>query len=223
MTLVHLVSLPHQAYSRRTFQAGFSLLELMIVLIVLALVAGMVVVGVQAQEKRTIHAFVTNTQKTVSMMRLYSAERGAPVALVLDNKNNTLMIWRVMLDTSNASLPAYTSKKNRMELSTAIGASSTPNVAWQPLGQAWAIPKGVRLEVQLPAHLPSHELLAKQGVRPWVEYLDSSTNQVLLMWYGAAYAKPAKVIVWYDDVVMGEWQVAIDGRAVGGGHESAQQ
>lgn len=197
-------------------QAGFTLVEIVVVVVILSIFAGMMSLSVGSSESRKNRAFYEHLTDSLSYVRLLSAERMQPMGLSLQaNKQGqaapvivTLSNPYVTYQTSAAPAGGDSTPKNAMELSAdLIGMSGTaseqqPTPSWEiePEVSLPELPAGVSLRVQ---SLESNNLSnAAQGqtLQPW--FADQSVPQVL--WFGTGQATPVTIEVLHNSRLVGE-------------------
>lgn len=148
----------------RIGQAGFTLVEIVVVVVILSIFAGMMSLSVGSSESRKNRAFYEHLTDSLSYVRLLSAERMAPMGLSLQSDKQGQMT-PVIVTLSNPYIAYQTqdstssrgdsTPKNAMELSadlTNISAATdkVPTPSWEiePEVSLPALPMGVSLSVQ---------------------------------------------------------------------------
>ncbi len=195
-------------------QAGFTLVEITVVVVIIAIFAGMISLSVGSSESRKNRAFYEHLTDSLSYVRLLSAERMQPMGLRLqpDQKGQ---ITPVIVALSNpysryqtSSTPtAGNNGKNAMELSADISSSSnqsTPTPSWdlEPQVTLPELPVGVSLNIQSLETAGSNDMgtAADRVLQPW--FTAQSVPQVL--WFGTGQATPVTIEVLHNSRLVGE-------------------
>lgn len=198
-------------------QAGFTLVEIVVVVVILSIFAGMMSLSVGSSESRKNRAFYEHLTDSLSYVRLLSAERMQPMGLSLQADKQGQVV-PVIVTLSNAYIayqtPERTSNsmdsrpKNAMELSTNLtglsGATGeqqpTPSWEAEPEVSLPELPAGVSLRVQ---SLESNNVAntgQNQTLQPWF------TNQTVpqILWFGTGQATPVTIEVIHNSRLVGE-------------------
>ncbi len=198
-------------------QAGFTLVEIIVVVVILSIFAGMMSLSVGSSESRKNRAFYEHLTDSLSYVRLLSAERMQPMGLSLQaNKQGQVTPVIVTLsnpyvayqtDTSTSSSRDST-PKNSMELSADLSSMSSavrdksPTPSWEVESEVTLpeLPAGVSLSVQsLDAGSVSNGTQT-QRLQPW--FTDQTVPQVL--WFGTGQAAPVTIEVRHNSRLVGE-------------------
>ena len=202
-------------------QTGFTLVEIIVVVVILSIFAGMISLSVGSSESRKNLAFYEHLTDSLSYVRLLSAERMQPMGLSLQANNQGQVAPTIVtlsnpyiayqnVDSANSSNTASatdSSPKNAMELS-AMSASpkdSKPTPSWQlePEITLPEMPAGVSLAIQ---SLEASNMSALNGNRqqqtlqPW--FTEQTVPQVL--WFGTGQATPVTIEVRHQSRLVGE-------------------
>ena len=200
-------------------QTGFTLVEIVVVVVILSIFAGMMSLSVGSSESRKNRAFYEHLTDSLSYVRLLSAERMQPMGLSLQaNKQGqvTPIIVRlsnpyVSYQTPVAPSNATDSKpKNSMELSADLSGLSNntekpPIPSWElePEVTLPELPVGVSLNIQ---SLEGTQVVGNNGaekmpvLQPW--FSGQTVPQVL--WFGTGQATPVTIEVRHDSRLVGE-------------------
>lgn len=169
-----LTGLPHQ-HAR-----GFTLVELLVVLVILALFAGMMTLSVSGSDNRKNLAFYEHLQSNLRYVRLLSSERMQPYGVaikladhqgVIGSATNQLVV--VKLPPVAPSAVSQPSPSPRWQLEDSIAPLDIPNgvdVTIQPLDATNVAPQ------QLPAWLVGNQAPP-------------------VVWFGTGEATPVQIIV----------------------------
>ena len=192
-------------------QAGFTLVEIVVVVVILSIFAGMMSLSVGSSESRKNRAFYEHLTDSLSYVRLLSAERMQPMGLSLQADKQgqvapmivTLSNPYIAYQTASASNTIGERPKNAMELSAdlaggAEGQPPTPSWEVEPEVSLPPLPAGVSIRVQtLDAGTASN---AAQTLQPWF------TNQTVpqIVWFGTGQATPVTIEVLHDARLVGE-------------------
>ena len=210
----HLSSL--SSINSRT-QAGFTLVEIVVVVVILSIFAGIMSLSVGSSESRKNRAFYEHLTDSLSYVRLLSAERMQPMGLrmqadkqgqvepVIVTLSNPYVAYQTteMMSDSTDSQP-----KNAMELSAKVAGLSGSTDEQKPM-PSWKVESGVSLP-ELPTgvsirvqNLDSNGLQSTgrtQTLQPW--FSDQNVPQVL--WFGTGQATPVTIEVLHDSRLVGE-------------------
>ena len=198
-------------------QAGFTLVEIVVVVVILSIFAGMMSLSVGSSESRKNRAFYEHLTDSLSYVRLLSAERMQPMGLSLQ-ANKQGQVTPVIVTLSNPYIAYQTAAstsssrdstpKNSMELSTDLSSMSggienkLPTPSWEVESEVTLpeLPTGVSLSVQsLDANNVSNRGQA-QTIQPW--FTDQTVPQVL--WFGTGQAAPVTIEVRHNSRLVGE-------------------
>ena len=198
-------------------QAGFTLVEIVVVVVILSIFAGMMSLSVGSSESRKNRAFYEHLTDSLSYVRLLSAERMQPMGLSLQ-ANKQGQVTPVIVTLSNPYIAYQTAAstsssrestpKNSMELSTDLSSMSggienkLPTPSWEVESEVTLpeLPTGVSLSVQsLDASNVSNRGQT-QTIQPW--FTDQTVPQVL--WFGTGQAAPVTIEVRHNSRLVGE-------------------
>lgn len=212
----HYVSTTHLLNISRS-QAGFTLVEIVVVVVILSIFAGMISLSVGSSESRKNRAFYEHLTDSLSYVRLLSAERMQPMGLslqadkqgqvapVIVTLSNPYIAYQIPERTSNSmdSRP-----KNAMELSTDLtglsGATGeqqpTPSWEVEPEVSLPELPADVSLRVQSLESGNVANAGQNQTLQPWF------TNQTVpqILWFGTGQATPVTIEVIHNSRLVGE-------------------
>lgn len=159
---------------------GFTLVELLVVLVILALFAGMMTLSVSGSDNRKNLAFYEHLQSNLRYVRLLSSERMQPYGVaikladhqgVIDSATNQLMVVKLpLIAPSGVGQP---SPSPRWQLEDSMAPLDIPNgvdVTIQPLDATNVAPQ------QLPAWLVGNQAPP-------------------VVWFGTGEATPVQIIV----------------------------
>ena len=196
-------------------QSGFTLVEIVVVVVILSIFAGMMSLSVGSSESRKNRAFYEHLTDSLSYVRLLSAERMQPMGLSLQaNKqgqvapvivtlSNPYVAYQTVTPTTRDSKP-----KNAMELSADLSSMSgaindkSPTPSWEiePEITLPELPAGVSLSVQSLDAGNLSNARQTQTLQPW--FTDQSVPQVL--WFGTGQAAPVTIEVRHNSRLVGE-------------------
>lgn len=202
-------------------QVGFTLIEILVVIVILSIFAGMMSLSVGSSDSRKNRAFYEHFTDSLSYVRLLSAERMQPMGLslqadkqgqvspVIVTLSNPYSRYQTPITPNNGNNLA----KNSMELSADISGLATateqPTPSWQlePEVSLPALPVGVSLTIQsLDTSGVSNSISGVNGLvetrtlQPW--FSGQEVPQVL--WFGTGQATPVTIEVRYDSRLVGE-------------------
>ncbi len=195
-------------------QAGFTLVEIIVVVVILSIFAGMISLSVGSSDARKNRAFYEHLTDSLSYVRLLSAERMQPMGLSLQT-NRQGEVTPVIVTLSNPYISYQTqaltsngdnTPKNAMELSADLSTmsadkESSPTPSWEPEPEVSLpeLPTGVSLSIQSLAADNSSSQQA-QNLQPW--FTNQAVPQVL--WFGTGQASPVTIEVRYDSRLVGD-------------------
>ena len=200
-------------------QSGFTLVEIVVVVVILSIFAGMMSLSVGSSESRKNRAFYEHLTDSLSYVRLLSAERMQPMGLSLQaNKQGQVTPIIVTLSNPYTSyqMPVAPSNaidstpKNSMELSADL--SGLSNNTEKPPLPSWEVDSEVMLpELPIGVSLNIQSLEGTQVVgsnraekmpvlQPW--FSGQTVPQVL--WFGTGQATPVTIEVRHNSRLVGE-------------------
>ncbi|WP_350560839.1 prepilin-type N-terminal cleavage/methylation domain-containing protein [Psychrobacter sp. CAL346-MNA-CIBAN-0220] len=197
-------------------QAGFTLVEIVVVVVIISIFAGMISLSVGSSNSRKNRAFYEHFTDSLSYVRLLSAERLQPMGLSLqaDKQGQVTPVIVTLsnpyINYQNTAISNNTdsSPKNSMELSTNLLAANTdklptPSWALEPEVTLPALPAGVSISIQsLDASNMTgiNSSVEPRALQPWF------TGQTVpqLLWFGTGQATPATIEVRYQSRLVGE-------------------
>ena len=197
-------------------QSGFSLVEIVVVVVILSIFAGMISLSVGSSESRKNRAFYEHLTDSLSYVRLLAAERMQPMGLSLQaDKQGQITPVIVSLSTPYRAYqtPALTANtgdsmpKNAMELSADLSGMSGA-VDHQAALPSWVLesevslpdmPTGVSLSIEsLETGLSPNQ--QAQTLQPW--FRTQTVPQAL--WFGNGQATPVTIAVRHHSRLVGE-------------------
>ena len=198
-------------------QTGFTLVEIVVVVVILSIFAGIMSLSVGSSESRKNRAFYEHLTDSLSYVRLLSAERMQPMGLSLQ-ANKQGQVTPVIVTLSNPYIAYQTdtsissssdsTPKNSMELSADLSSMSAsiedklPTPSWELESEVTLpeLPAGVSLAIQsLDAGNMSNRGQI-QALQPW--FTDQTVPQVL--WFGTGQAAPVTIEVRHNSRLVGE-------------------
>ena len=217
--------IPNQYYQNRYAQHAFTLVEMMVVVVILSIFAGMMTLSVGSSEARKNRAFYEHLQDSLSYLRLVSAERMQPLGVVINaDASGQARLQAVALTNAYAPFEQTQtvgmdgdSPKNNMELS-AMSSNSTntpPTPTWQPVDiDLPEIPPNVTIRMSsLDAGVSS-----SQPVNAW--FVEANVPEVV--WFGTGEASPVQLEVLHNNRPVGDAIVITpDGRVKTNGERLA--
>ncbi len=187
------------------FQQGFTLIEIMVVVLILSLFALMVSVSIGTTSTRKNRAFYEHLIDSMSYIRLLSAEKMHPIGLrLVTEKTGETSLQAVQLENAyshyQTHLNSENSTKNAMELSAYIGKNDNEKQA----KASWQIVEDVRLPTppkELAIEIISlEEQQDKQNLQPW--FVGQEVPN--LLWYGTGQATASKIEISYQGRLVGD-------------------
>lgn len=211
----------HNAVGNSPAQAGFTLIEMMVVVVILSIFAGMMTVSVGSTESRKNRAFYEHLIDSLSYVRLVSAERMQPMGLVLQPDNSgQVQPTIVALSNPYAHFEATAASNNAAKNSMELLAMSLDTQ--QPTMPSWVVEDSVTLP-QLPpdvsievtamdmpvsvstqsANFSLNNSNASQQtpqLQPW--FVGTDVPQAL--WFGTGEAAPVRIEVRHKKRLVGD-------------------
>ena len=205
-------------------ESGFTLVEIVVVVVIISIFAGMISLSVGSSESRKNHAFYEHLTDSLNYVRLLSAERMQPMGLSLQADKQgqvTPIIMTLSNPYAHYQTPIQTDDnkdsvpKNAMELSTDISglselsgtaAAQIPTPSWEREMDVTLpeLPAGVSLTIQsLEASIGSNGMNSASDVQvlqPW--FTGQAVPQVL--WFGTGQAAPVTIEVRHQSRLVGE-------------------
>jgi prepilin-type N-terminal cleavage/methylation domain-containing protein len=201
-------------------QAGFTLVEVVVVVVIISIFAGMISLSVGSSDSRKNRAFYEHLTDSLSYVRLLSAERMQPMGLSLQaDKQGQVTPVIVTLSnpyshyqTAATATRTDSTPKNAMELSADLSTGlSNSNVTELPI-PSWELepevtlpelPTGVSLSIQsLEAGNTTglNSSVESRALQPW--FANQTVPQVL--WFGTGQAAPVTIEVRHQSRLVGE-------------------
>ena len=202
-------------------QSGFTLVEILVVVVILSIFAGMMSLSVSSSDSRKNRAFYEHLTDSLDYVRLLSAERMQPMGLslqadkqgqispVIVTLSNPYIRYQTPVNPNNTGSRA----KNSMELSADISGLSgsdkdqvTPSWVLEPEVRLPSLPVGVSLSIQSLEDSRSNSISGITGLadtpvlQPW--FTGQTVPQIL--WFGTGQATPVTIEVRYDSRLVGE-------------------
>ncbi|WP_420230382.1 prepilin-type N-terminal cleavage/methylation domain-containing protein [Psychrobacter sp. ER1] len=198
-------------------QAGFTLVEIVVVVVILSIFAGIMSLSVGSSESRKNRAFYEHLTDSLSYVRLLSAERMQPMGLRMQADKQG-QVEPVIVTLSNPYVAYQTTEmmsdsadsqpKNAMELSAEVAGLSGSTDEQKPT-PSWEVesdinlpelPTGVSIRVQSLDSSGLQSTGRTQTLQPW--FSDQNVPQVL--WFGTGQATPVTIEVLHDSRLVGE-------------------
>lgn len=207
----------------RALQVGFTLVEMMVVIVILSVFAGMMSLSLGSSDTQKNRAFYEHLIDSLSYVRLLSAERTQPMGLSLRaDKQGQITPVIVMLSNpysayQNSAYQTPTANtdnqdstpKNAMELSvdiTGLASGQTPPLqtpSWELVTDIALpeMPTGVSVSIQsLDGDISAINATQTRTLQPW--FTNNDVPQVL--WLGTGQATPVTIEVRYDSRLVGD-------------------
>ncbi len=219
--IVLCVNVPHANVSRvinHRLEKGFTLIEIMVVVVILSVFAGMVSLSVGSSEVRKNRGFYEHFIDSMSYIRLLSAEQMTPMGIrLVTDKSGQITAELVRLDNAYISYQTnpnlrdgINSGKNAMELSASIRDTDSEQTQKQPTWTQVADislptpPTDVNINI-IPLQTNS---TGTQALQPWFVGQEVPS----LLWFGTGQASPANIEITYHDRLVGEViHLSVDG------------
>ncbi|MGO3045785.1 MAG: prepilin-type N-terminal cleavage/methylation domain-containing protein [Psychrobacter celer] len=214
---VHIAASTHSHFISSKSQTGFTLVEIVVVVVILSIFAGMMSLSVGSSEARKNRAFYEHLTDSLSYVRLLSAERMQPMGLSLQADKRG-QVTPVIVTLSNpyaayqtASVSADSNDstpKNAMELSAELSTMSggsdeaLPTPSWETETEVTLpeLPSGVHIRVQSLAAVEVSSAQQAQTLQPW--FVGQMVPQVV--WFGTGQATPVTIEVLHEARLVGD-------------------
>ena len=195
-------------------QTGFTLVEIIVVVVILSIFAGMMTLSVGSSDVQKNRAFYEHLTDSLSYVRLLSAERMQPMGLRLQADNQgqvipvivTLSNPYVSYQRESQTSSTDSNPRNSMELSGMSSDnpdnSATPSWDIEPDVTLPELPNGVSLNIQSleTQNTTANGVTETRALQPW--FTEQSVPQIL--WFGTGQATPVTIEVRYDTRLVGE-------------------
>ena len=186
-------------------QRGFTMIEMMVVVVILSVFAAMMTMSVGSTESRKNRAFYEHLIDSLQYVRLVSAEQMQPMGLAMQPTADG-KVTPVILSLNNPyaflSTPALSGgdqPKNAMELSAmSADEQNSPKPTWQP-EPSITLPQ-LPPDVVLTISPLSTQNESPQQLQPWFKGNDVPK----VLWYGTGEASPVTIEVRYHERLVGE-------------------
>lgn len=199
-------------------QTGFTLVEIVVVVVIISIFAGMMSLSVGSSESRKNLAFYEHLIDSLNYVRLLSAERMQPIGLSLQADSQgqvepvivSLSNPFASYQKSNNTSSSDSTPKNAMELSAMSGSveAASPTPSWEPESEVDlpSLPNEVSLTVQsLEASNQNgssnaNDANSVRALQPW--FVGQAVPQVL--WFGTGQATPVTIEVRHQSRLVGD-------------------
>ncbi len=171
-------------------QQGFTLIEIMVVIVILSIFAGMMSLSVGGSENRRNTAFYERLTSNLDYVRLLSTERMQPYGLAIKLPQNDTPNQLVVVKLENAFTNSQSAVRNA---NTAITS--------QPAPPQWVIEKQIapldvpdNLDVKIRPLDNPFNTTAAQNTQPAANWL-SGNEAPPVVWFGTGEATPVQISI----------------------------
>ncbi len=202
---------------------GFTLVEMMVVIVIMGIFAGMITLSVGSTDARKNRAFYEHLLDSLEYVRLVSAERMQPMGLVLQaDKQGQVKPVIMSLQNPYAHFEATANSagdnaKNSMELSAMTTQDAQmPKPHWAVVAdlELPELPTDVDITITpVASSVSSSSSFAtqQQPLQPW--FVGTEVPEVL--WFGTGEAAPARIEIRYNQRLVGDAILLLpDGRVM---------
>ncbi|MDO5651374.1 MAG: prepilin-type N-terminal cleavage/methylation domain-containing protein [Moraxella sp.] len=196
-----MTNLPNFTTQSWRTHRGFTMVELMVVLVILGVMVSVVALSVQGGGYRQAMGFAEQLSRALPMVARHSRATNNPVGVVIQDNQLQVVAFTGIADDD----------KNLMELS--VNLNERRQSPWQDIGSNWLkmppVPNAVSVEID--GQVPSLSAVnAKQTPAAWV----SEPNAPKIIWYGNHGASKAVISVHYEGALIAQIIVNADGSVV---------
>ena len=173
--------------SRADGQQGFTLIEIMVVIVILAIFAGMMSLSVGGSENRKNSAFYERVTSNLNYVRLLSTERMQPYGLAIKLPQNDSPNQLVVVKLQNA----FTQSQSTTSLATK---SAPPQWVIEKQIQPLDVPDNLTVNIRPlddNANLPTTQPSPTQNSPDWL----SGNQAPPVVWFGTGEATPVQIVI----------------------------
>ncbi len=208
-------SIHHPTGTQQGSSRGFTLVEIMVVVVILSVFAGVVSLSIGSSEVRKNRGFYEHFVSTMGYIRLLSAEQMTPMGIrLVTDESGQVVAEVVRLDNAYlsyqtiAKINSQDRQKNAMELSVDIRNNDKSDdkknnqaqrqPTWASVDDVDFLTPPADVEVNI---IPlDQNLSGQQALQPWFVGQDVPS----LLWFGTGQASTAKVEITYHDRLVGD-------------------
>ncbi|WP_019518692.1 prepilin-type N-terminal cleavage/methylation domain-containing protein [Faucicola boevrei] len=177
-----------------TKQQGFTLVEVMVVIVILSVFAGMMTLSVGSSENRKNLAFYEHLQSNMNYVRLLSAEQmqpyGVAIRLAKDDNPTQLVVVKLENAFGNHNIgqnPSQNVSQNVSQATLQNTEKNTPTWVLEKSISPLDVPTGVRVDIQ-----PLDRVLQDSQFLP--SYLQGN-DAPPIVWFGTGEATAVQIQV----------------------------
>lgn len=193
--------------TQQSAHAGFTLVELVVVVVILSIFAGMMSLSVGSSEARKNRAFYEHFVDSLGYLRLLAAEQMQPIGIYLQTNANGEITPVVMqldnpyLSHRQSNQPADHGSKNSMELS-AMNSQQPTQPSWvvTPATTLPSPPPNVTIHIQPLDVASAGGATFPQQLQPW--FIGEQVPQIL--WFGTGQATPVSIEIRHQQRLVAE-------------------
>lgn len=181
---MHIAMFPQSAFAPSSANRGFTLVELMVVVVILTLFAGMMTLSVGTSDARKNMAFYEHLQSNLAYIRLLSMERMQPYGLAIklakagSDSNSELVVVRLA--------NTYHSQKSPTSNENTLPNTELPHWELDNQVEPLPIPSNVQVDIQ---PVTANTTLTTNTPLPWFD----PSQAPPIMWFGTGETTPVKI------------------------------
>lgn len=167
-------------------QRGFTLIEIMVVIVILSIFAGMMALSVGGSDNRKNLAFYEHLQSNLDYIRLLSLENMQPYGLAIKLAQGDTPNQLVVVKLDNA----FTNRQVVANFDTQSASNAKPTWQLEPTIAALEVPKNIQVRIE-PLDNPSMSAPSTEPLATWLVGNEAPP----VVWFGTGEATPVQISV----------------------------